>query len=148
MGIGYNISEHHSQKLLVGKITILTDLHTDVTYLAYHSFWSSSLAPMVNADGSFVCNPIGRFYFNLLDSNFNDDMRIVGQTSNQKIAYYHEYLTGVIYLLHKEFRTSSITPLAKSDGTYFTYSEWNEIHSFNPPSPELRKLIKRSINNK
>ena len=147
--MGYNMSEEYSQKLLVGKVTILTDLHTEVTYLAYHSFWSSSLAPMVNADGSFVTQyKHKRFYFDILANNINDDMRILSQESSQKIAYYHERGTGVIYLLHKEFTTSSITPLAKPDGTYFTYSEWEKMHSFNPPSPELRERIKRSINKK
>ena len=142
--ISYNISEEYSQKLLFGKVTILADLHTETVFLAYHSFGSSSLAPMVNADGSFVTKyKHGRFWFELLDDNKNGDMPVLSQESNKKIAYYHELATGVIYLLHKELGTSSITPLAKPDGTYFTYPEWDKKHSIGEPSPELRERLNR-----
>ncbi len=144
--IRYNISEEYSQKLLFGKVTILADLHTETVFLAYHSSRSSSLAPMVNADGTFVTSyKHDRFWFELLDDNVTHGMPILSMNMRQKIAYYHELGTGVIYILHKELGTSSIAPLAKPDGTYFTYPEWDKMHSISSEiSPELLERLKKA----
>ena len=141
----FNLSLEYSKKILGGKIRILTDLHTDVTYLSFTSFLSSSLTPMVNVDGSFVTNHHhDRFWFELLDDGRHKNMPVLGfPDRNENVAYYLEWGTGVIYLLHQNFLSTSICPLAKSDGTYFSYSEWKEMHSLSsePISPKLREHL-------
>lgn len=126
-----NIKQHHFQKLLFGaKLTIFEDLHTGVFYISYHDARSSTLFPMPNANGTYVISD------NIENSNFHfskllveDDNTILGASYKQKIVYYHEMATNVIYIQHNDFVSSSIAPLAKKDGSFFTFSEWNNFYN-------------------
>ena len=58
-----------------------------------------------------------------------DESSIYLANSRQKIVYYLEEATGIIYIQHTDLVSSSITPLINPDGSYFTYSQWKNIHN-------------------
>lgn len=126
-----NVIQHHFQKLLfAGKITIFEDLNTKVYYIAYHDERSSTIFPMVNINGNYITSTnLENYDFHFSKLLVEDESSIYLANSRQKIVYYLEEATGIIYIQHTDLVSSSITPLINPDGSYFTYSQWKKIHN-------------------
>ena len=126
-----NVIQHHFQKLLfAGKITIFEDLNTKVYYIAYHVERSSTIFPMVNINGNYITSTnLENYDFHFSKLLVEDESSIYLANSRQKIVYYLEEATGIIYIQHTDLVSSSITPLINPDGSYFTYSQWKKIHN-------------------
>ena len=126
-----NVIQHHFQKLLfAGKITIFEDLNTKVYYIAYHDERSSTIFPMVNINGNYITSTnLENYDFHFSKLLVEDESSIYLEKKKKKIVYYLEEATGIIYIQHTDLVSSSITPLINPDGSYFTYSQWKNIHN-------------------